>query len=75
MPPPIRYLYRGARTWMLSQEVPGDETRWSARSTTTRLLLELDVETALRIVQAELPDYDILVLNGHRPKRDYSPPD
>jgi hypothetical protein len=60
---------------MLSQEVPEDETRWSARSTATRLLRELDVETALRIVQAELPDYDTQVLNWHRPKRDYPPPD
>ncbi len=75
MPKPIRYLYRGGRTWMLSQEVPEDEARWSARPTSTRLLRELDSETALRIVQVELPDYDILVLNGHRPKRDSSPPD
>ncbi len=59
---------------MLSQEAPEDETRWSARSTATRLLRELDSETALRIVQVELPDYDILVLNGHRPKLDYAPP-
>ncbi len=36
---------------------------------------KVDVETALRMVQAEFPDYDIRVLNGHRPKRDYSPPD
>jgi hypothetical protein len=60
---------------MLSQEVSEEETRWSARSTATGLRRELDEETALQIVQTELPDYGILVLNGHRPKRDYSPPD
>ncbi len=74
MPKPIRYLYRGARTWMLSQEVPEDEGSWSAHSTATWLLRETDVETALQTVQAELPEYDIRVLNWYRPNRDYSPP-
>ncbi len=74
MPKPILYLYRGEHTWMVSEDIPEDESGGSARSTATRLLRELDVETALRIVQAELPDYDIRVLNWHRPKRDYAPP-
>jgi len=34
----------------------------------------VDVEAALRIVQAELPGYEIRVLNWYRPKREYSPP-
>ncbi len=36
---------------------------------------DVDVENALRMVQAEVPDYDIRVLNWHGPERDYSPPD
>ncbi len=43
--------------------------------TTVPLPDEVDVEIALRMVQAEFPDYDIRVLNWDRPKRDYSPPD
>ncbi len=43
--------------------------------TAINLPYDVDVETALRVVQAELPDYDIRVLNWDRPKRDYSPLD
>jgi hypothetical protein len=56
---------------MLCQD-PEDQ---SGRSTSTPLLREVDVETPLQTVQAELPAYDIRVLNWHRPKRDYTPPD
>ncbi len=55
---------------MVSEDIPEDEGGRSPRSCATGILRELDVETALQIVQAELPDYDIRVLNWHRPKRD-----
>ncbi len=42
--------------------------------TTIPLPRDVDVETALRVVQAEFPDYDIRVLNWDRPKLDYGPP-
>jgi hypothetical protein len=74
MPNPILYLYRGEHTWMVSQVIPQDEDGWSSRSSATRVLCEVDVEAALRIVQAELPGYEIRVLNWYRPKREYSPP-
>jgi len=73
MPKPIRYLFRGERTWMLCEEIPEDEHARSSRSTATRLPREVDVATALQRVQSELPGYNILVLNWHRPKRDYAP--
>jgi len=73
MPKPIRYLYRGERTWMVCEEIPEDEGVQLSRSTSTLVPREVDVETALQMVQAELPGYDIRVLNWHRPKRDYAP--
>ena len=74
MPNPIVYLYRGEHTWMVSQDIPEDEGGRSSRATATRVLCEVDVETALQTVRAEFPGYDIRVLNWYRPKRDYSPP-
>ncbi len=59
---------------MVSEDIPEDESGGSARSTATRVLRETDVEIALQIVQAELPEYEIRVLNWYRPKRDYPPP-
>ncbi len=74
MPKRIVYLCRGKRTWLLCQEIADGE---GVRShfTAIKLPYDVDAETALRMVQAEFPDYDIRVLNGHRPKRDCSPPD
>ena len=74
MPKPILYLYRGEHTWMVSSDIPEDEGGQAACATATRLLRDVGVETALQTVQAELPEYDIRVLNWYRPKRDYSPP-
>jgi hypothetical protein len=70
----IVYLCRGKRTWLLSQEIADGE---GVRSHFTAIKLphDVDVETALRVVQAEFPDYDIRVLNWDRPKLDYAPPD
>ncbi len=75
MPKPILYLYRGEHTWMVSEDIPEDEGRGSSRSAVISVLREVDVETALQIVQAELPEYEIRVMNWYRPKRDYPPPD
>ncbi len=70
MPKPIVYLCRGSRTWLLSQDIADDE---GARSyiTATQVPRDVDMETALQMVQAELPEYDIRVLNWQRPKRDH----
>ena len=73
MPKPIFYLYRGEHTWMVCPDIPEDEGGRSM-STATPLLRDVDVATALRTVQGELPGYDIRVLNWYRPKRDYTPP-
>ena len=72
MPGPkrIRYIYRGARRWMLSDEVPDDERGWSPHATETRLLCDVDVEIVLQAMRAEFPDDDVRVLNWYRPKRD-----
>lgn len=70
MPKPILYLYRGEHTWMVSEDIPEDEGGGSSRSAVISVLREVDVETALQIVQAELPEYEIRVMNWHRPKRD-----
>ena len=59
---------------MVSEDIPEDEGGRSAPATATPLLRDVDVETALQTVQAELPGYDIRVLNWYRPKRDYSTP-
>lgn len=74
MAKPIVYLYRGDHTWMVSPDIPEDEGGRASRATATRLLRDVDVETALQAVRVELPGYDIRVLNWYRPKRDYSPP-
>jgi len=69
MPKPIVYLCRGSRTWLLSEDITDGE---GARSyiTATQVPRDVDVETALRMVQDEFPEYDIRVLNGYRLKRD-----
>ncbi len=73
MPKRIVYLCRGNRTWLLSQEIAeGEGVR--SHFTAIKLPHDVDVETALRVVQAEFPDYDIRVLNWDRPKLDYAPP-
>ncbi len=36
---------------------------------------DVDVETALRRVQAEFPEYDFRLLTWQHPNRDYTPPD
>lgn len=74
MSKPILYLYRGERTWMLCEDIPEEEGQRSSPFTATPVLREVAVETALPIVQAELPGYEVRILNWHRPKRDYSPP-
>lgn len=58
---------------MVSQDIADDEGVRSCL-TATPLLREVDVEMALQTMQAELPGYEIRILNWHRPKRDYSPP-
>jgi hypothetical protein len=63
MPKPILYLYRGEHTWMVSEDIPEDEGGWSARSCATPFFRGVDAETTLRTVQAELPGYEIRVLN------------
>ncbi len=55
---------------MVSEDIPEDEGGGSSRSAVISVLREVDVETALQIVQAELPEYEIRVMNWHRPKRD-----
>ena len=62
LPKPIVYLCRGKRTWLLSQDITDDE---GVRSyiTATQVPREVDVETALRRVQAEFPEYDIRLLS------------
>ena len=49
----------------------------SVRSHFTPILLprDVDVETALRRVQAEFREYDIRVLSWQHPKRDYTQPE
>lgn len=58
---------------MVSEDIPEVERGRSPRSCATQILREVDVETALQIVRAELPEYEIRVLNWYRPKRDYAP--
>jgi hypothetical protein len=36
----------------------------------TAIPRDVEVEAALRAVQAQHPDEDVRILNGHRPKRD-----
>jgi hypothetical protein len=74
MPKRIVYLCRGKRTRLLSQEIADGE---GVRShfTAIKLPYDVDVETALRMVQAEFPDYDIRVLKWHLHELDYAPPD
>ncbi len=74
MQKPIVSLYRGARTWMVSRDVPEVEGGWFSRRTSTPFLSEVDVEFALEKVQAELPGHDVRVLNWYRPKGDYLSP-
>ncbi len=69
MPRPIRYLYRGEHTWMVSDDIPEDEGGRSPRSCATPILCEVDGDAALQTVQADLPGYEIRVLNWYRPKR------
>lgn len=71
-PKPILYLCRGERTWLLSQDIAEEEGS-RPYFTATQISRDVDGETALRIVQAELPDYDIRVMNWQRPKRDNTP--
>ncbi len=74
MPKRIVYLCRGKRTWLLCQDIADGE---GVRShfTAIELPYDVDVDTALRLVQAEFPEYDIRVLNWDRPKLDYASPD
>ena len=62
MPKPILYLFRGERTWMVSQDI-ADDAGMRSCFTATPLLRDVDVETALQTMQAELPGYEIRVLN------------
>ena len=73
MPKPIVYLFRGNQTWMVSQDV-ADDGGVRSRLIPTLLPRDVNVETALQAVRAELPDYDIRVLNWNRPQRDSSLP-
>jgi hypothetical protein len=73
MPKPIVYLFRGDRTWMVSQDI-ADDGGVRSQFIPTLLPRDVNVETALQTVRAELPDYDVHVLNWHRPPRDSSPP-
>ncbi len=74
MSKPILYLFRGERTWLLSQGISED----GEYPTATPILLPgglelprgLDVETALKRARAARPGYEIRVMNWHRPKRD-----
>ena len=77
MAKPILYLFRGETTWMLSlRGIPeeedlatGGETA-SATIAATAVRRDVDVETALRLVQAQNPVAEVRILNWHRPKRD-----
>jgi hypothetical protein len=73
MPKPIVYLFRGDQTWMVSQTI-ADDRGVRPRFIPTLLSRDVDVETALQTVRAELPDYDIRILNWHHPAGDPSPP-
>ena len=77
MTKPILYLFRGERVWMLSlRGMPEDEDltpRSGASSPTlvpTTIARDVDVPTALRLVQMENPTAEVRILNWHRPKRD-----
>jgi hypothetical protein len=74
---PTLYLFRGETVWMLSlRGIPEDEDlkpRAMASSPTivpTAIPREMEVEAALRTVQAQHPDAEIRILNWHRAKRD-----
>ena len=70
MPKPILYLFRGEDAWMLSQDIPEDEGGLPPRAAATSLRRDVDVETVLNTLQAEMPDYHIRLASWHRPKRD-----
>jgi hypothetical protein len=63
MPKPIVYLCRGEMTWLLSQDIADPEGS-RPYFTATEFPRDMDGETALRMVQAEFPDYDIRVMNS-----------
>ena len=67
MPKPILYLFRGEHSWMLSEEILGEEGGQPSRAAATPLLRDVDVETALKTVQAQLPDYDIRLVSKLAP--------
>ena len=71
------YPFRGETVWMVSlRGIPEDEVlkaRSLASSPTTvptAIPREMEVEAALRTVQAQYPDADVRILNWHRQKRD-----
>jgi hypothetical protein len=74
---PIQYLFRGETVWMLSlRGIPEDEELKGPRRAEAPVIVatavrrEVDVETALRFVQAQHPTAEVRILNWHRPKRD-----
>jgi len=74
---PTLYLFRGETVWMLSLRGIPEEEDLPPRSPTssptivpTAVPREVDVEMALRRVQAQHPNADVRILNWHRPKRD-----
>ena len=71
------YLFQGETVWVLSLHgMPEDadlKPRTLASSPTTvptAIPRDVEVETALRTIQAQHPDAEVRILNWHRPKRD-----
>jgi hypothetical protein len=74
---PTLYLFRGEAVWMVSlRGIPEDEdlkpSSLASSPTTvpTAIPREVEVEQALRTVQAQHPDAEVRILNWHRPKRE-----
>jgi hypothetical protein len=73
----ILYLFRGETVWMLSlRGIPEDEDLTVSGGTSSPAIVptavprDVDVEKALRLVQAQHPASEVRILNWHRPKRD-----
>jgi hypothetical protein len=72
---PILYLFRGETVWMLSTKgIPEeDDLRRGGGAdgvVATTVPRNVEVESALRLVQAEHPGQEVRIMNWHRPKRD-----
>ncbi len=75
MPKPIVYLFRGTAVWMLATRgIPEEEDLQVGVAADgvvpTSVPRDVDIESALRRVQAQYHDREVRILNWHRPKRD-----